>query len=440
MAGLAKLVFVLFVSVYLAQAKHEEYDGHSLYEIRVNDYEEVTKVNDIIDDMNLDRWSFAIPGQDGLVLVAEGMKPLFENALNDIGIEYKIETANIKEKLDLEDKLLAEAARRSNYTRSGAGIDLNVIHRWGVVDQYLTDLARRFPNIVRVVSGGRTFQGRDIKYLRISSNNFQTSSKPIIVIQSLLHAREWVTLPVALQAIHKLVIDVTDQDLIRDADWIIIPIANPDGYEFSHTNNRFWRKNRRTGFGICAGVDLNRNHAFNWGTASSNSACQDTFHGPSAFSEPETQMKRNIINQYRSRIALYIDVHSHGSMILFGFGNRQLPSNALLLNLVGVQMAQRIDAVKWPSHRNYRVGNIVAVIGYTASGGSSDYVQTMIGSRLSYTFELPAYRGQGGLNGFLVEPAFIRQAGVETWEGIKEGARYVIRNRLTLMNDEIANE
>lgn len=107
-------------------------------------------------------------------------------------------------KIDLEDELLAEAARRSNYTRSGAGIDLDVIHRWGVVsflnflqikcinisylnlfiqsdkiqkifqvDQYLTDLARRFPNLVRVVSGGRTFEGRDIKYLRISSNNFQ---------------------------------------------------------------------------------------------------------------------------------------------------------------------------------------------------------------------------------------------------------------------------
>ncbi|CAH2088363.1 unnamed protein product [Euphydryas editha] len=440
MAGLGKIVFVLFASVYLVQAKHEEYDGHSLYEIRVNDYDQVEQVNAIIDDMNLDRWSFAVPGQDGLVLVAEGMKPLFENALNDIGVEYKIETENIKEKLELEDKILAEAAKMSNFTRSGAGLDLDVIHRWGVVDQYLTDLARRFPNLVRVVSGGRTFEGRDIKYLRISSNNFQTNSKPIVVIQSLLHAREWVTLPVTLHAIHKLVIDVTDQDLIRDIDWIIIPIANPDGYEFTHTNSRFWRKNRRTGFGVCAGVDLNRNYAFNWGTASSNSACSDTFHGSSAFSEPETQLTRTIINQFRNRIALYIDAHSFGSMILFGFGNRQLPSNALILNLVGVQMAQRIDAVKWPAHRNYRVGNIVAVIGYTASGGSSDYVQTMIGQRLSYTFELPAYRGSTGLNGFLVEPGFIRQAGMETWEGIKVAARYVVQNRLTLMNDEVTNQ
>ena len=39
-----------------------------------------------------------------------------------------------------------------------------------------------------------------------------------------------------LYAIQKLVVDVTEQDLVRDIDWIILPIANPDGYEFSHTN------------------------------------------------------------------------------------------------------------------------------------------------------------------------------------------------------------
>lgn len=55
----------------------------------------------------------------------------------------------------------------------------------------------------------------------------------------MLHAREWVTLPAALYAIEKLVVDISDRDLVDKIDWIIIPIANPDGYEFSHTNVRF---------------------------------------------------------------------------------------------------------------------------------------------------------------------------------------------------------
>ncbi|VVC98823.1 unnamed protein product [Leptidea sinapis] len=298
----------------------------------------------------------------------------------------------------------------------------------------MQDLANRFPNRVRIASAGRSIEGREIRYLRISTNNFQTQSRPVVVLQSLLHAREWVTLPATLYAIEKLVIDVTDQDLVNNIDWIIIPIANPDGYEFTHTGSRTWRKNRRpTNNFFCMGVDLNRNFDHDWGTASSNNPCSDTFHGASAFSEPETQAVRRVLHEFRGRLQLFIDIHSFGSMILFAFGNRQLPPNALILNMVGVRMAQRIDAVKWPSNPNYRVGNIVDVINYFASGGASDYVQTF-GNILSFTYELPAYRNQNNLNGFLVEPAFIRQAGFETWEGIKAGARYVIERSRYLQN------
>lgn len=57
-------------------------------------------------------------------------------------------------------------------------------------------------------------------------------------MESLLHAREWVTLPATLYAIHKLVIDITDQDLLQDIDWIVLPIANPDGYVHTHDEVR----------------------------------------------------------------------------------------------------------------------------------------------------------------------------------------------------------
>lgn len=56
------------------------------------------------------------------------------------------------------------------------------------------------------------------------------------MLQSLLHAREWVTLPATLYAIHKLVVDVSEKDLLQNVDWIILPIANPDGYEHTHTS------------------------------------------------------------------------------------------------------------------------------------------------------------------------------------------------------------
>lgn len=175
---------------------------------------------------------------------------------------------------------------------------------------------------------------------------------------------------------------------------------------------------------ICMGVDLNRNWDAFWGTASSNNPCWDTFHGAHAFSEPETSSIRDLLAEHSPRVGLFIDLHSFGSMILYGFGNGQLPDNVLTINLNAVYQAQAIDRVKWPHKRNYIVGNVFQIL-YAASGGSSDFVQ-LSGVPFSYTYELPAWRDVSGImDGFLVEPEFIRQAGMETWEGIKTGARFV---------------
>jgi hypothetical protein len=123
-----------------------------------------------------------------------------------------------------------------------------------------------------------------------------------------------------------------------------------------------------------------------------------------------------------NRTEMFLDVHTHGSYLLYGYGNGQLPSNALYLNLGAVNMAQAIDRVKWPSSPNYRVGNSFHVL-YATSGSACDYGQ-LRHAPLSYTYELPSYKNMGGLNGFLVDPDFIDQAAFETWEGFKVGARF----------------
>lgn len=58
------------------------------------------------------------------------------------------------------------------------------------------------------------------------------------MMTSMLHAREWVTTPVALYAVHRLVEELRseDQDLLQNIDWIIMPLVNPDGYEYTHTD------------------------------------------------------------------------------------------------------------------------------------------------------------------------------------------------------------
>ncbi|GBP04988.1 Carboxypeptidase O [Eumeta japonica] len=286
------------------------------------------------------------------------------------------------------------------------------------------DMLRMFTELSFCKSGPfAQFSDWDLVFL------LEDTSKPIVFMESLIHAREWVTLPATLYAIEKLVIDVTERDLVRDIDWIVLPIANPDGYEHTHVSARFWRKNRATGYmiaNICMGVDLNRNFDFNWGTGSSSNVCSETFHGARANSEPDAQVISNIIRTHGQRIELFLDIHSFGSYILYGFGTGVLPPNGLTIHLAGVQMAQARDAVKWASNPNYVVGNSAHVL-YGTSGSAQDFAQNS-GCTLSYTYELPAWRNTGTINGFLVDPDFIEQAGFETWQGIKTGARFALNN------------
>ncbi|CAK1588928.1 unnamed protein product [Parnassius mnemosyne] len=423
-----KVALLFALSFCLALAKHEQYNGFVLYEVKVANEQQARRVNALGNELELDIWSYAGPTRPGLVLVPGPMRQVFQREITAAGAQYEIQVENIKEMLDMEDRLLAAAEQRSN--RSDSRLSFDAIHRYQAVDDYLVKLGKTYPT-VKVVSAGKSFEGRDMKYLKISTTNFQDSSKPVIMIQSLLHSREWISLPASLYAIKKLVVDITDRDLVDKIDWIILPIANPDGYEFTHTNTRFWRKNRSTGHmvgNVCLGVDLNRNFDIKWGSQSSSSACSETYHGKGPFSEPETAIIRNIVLEHVNRLELYFDIHSYGSMILYGYGNRELPSNALTLNVVGVRMAQAIDAVKWPANPKYRVGNSAMILNYMDSGTATDYVQA-VSVPLSFCYELPAYRNQNtGLNGFLVDPDFIEQAGYETWQGIKEGAKFVLEH------------
>ncbi|XP_035443464.2 carboxypeptidase B isoform X3 [Spodoptera frugiperda] len=416
----------LFLIIGLALAKHEVYDGYGLYKVSVKTTDQVELVNYLSKALDLDVWSHAIPGHDGQVLVPKDKKSLFQNELKAAGVEFQIESDNIKDILDLEDQLLSEAARKNNGSRLDS-LPFDQIYTYHQVDTFLEMLAAAYPETVTLVNAGKSFEGRDIKYIKVSSGDFETSTKPIVFMESLLHAREWITLPATLYAIHKLVIDVTEQDLIQDIDWIILPIANPDGYVHSHGESRLWRKNRNTNLGVgCMGVDLNRNFDINWSTASSSIPCLDNYHGRGPFSEPEASAIKSIFDQYIDRIGLFLDIHSFGSMILYAYGNGVLPPNGLMIHLLGVRMAESIDAVKMSWNPNYIVGNSALVL-YDDSGTASDYAQS-IGVPYSYAYELPGHRfGIGGF-GFFVDPAFIEQAGFETWEGIKTGARFIRDN------------
>ena len=118
----------------------------------------------------------------------------------------------------------------------------------------------------------------------------------------------------------------TDLKLAVDGlDIFIAPLINPDGREWvqSPTGYQWWRKNRSVNANGTRGTDLNRNYDFLWqwiiGQTSANPG-DDTYHGTSAFSEPETRNVRALLDRYPN-IACFVDVHSYSELILHPWGD-----------------------------------------------------------------------------------------------------------------------
>ncbi len=61
--------------------------------------------------------------------------------------------------------------------------------------------------------------------------------------------------------------DPTLTGMLDRAVYYIVPLSNPDGYVYTWTTDRLWRKNRRTNGGGSFGVDLNRNWGYQWGAS-----------------------------------------------------------------------------------------------------------------------------------------------------------------------------
>jgi extracellular matrix protein 14 len=135
----------------------------------------------------------------------------------------------------------------------------------------LEELLEDFPTLFsREELAVTTSEGRPINAYRVSKPNGVT--KPVILVESGLRPREWLSNMAVLYFIHEIVEhDYEFPDLLASVDFVFIPVSNPDGYAFSFTSgNRAWNKNRRVNSGsTCLGVDINRNFEYQF-LASSN--------------------------------------------------------------------------------------------------------------------------------------------------------------------------
>ncbi|MFD6875129.1 MULTISPECIES: M14 family zinc carboxypeptidase [unclassified Streptomyces] len=194
--------------------------------------------------------------------------------------------------------------------------------------------AQEHQALTKVVSIGKTVQGKDILALKVTKNakKGKDGDKPSVLYMSNQHAREWITPEMTRRLMHHT-LDNYGKDsrvtkLVDSTELWFLLSANPDGYDHTFTADsaRLWRKNMRDNNGDGRitggdGVDLNRNFSYKWGydnEGSSPNASSETYRGPQGGSEPETRA----LDAFQKRIGFEyaINYHSASELILYGVG------------------------------------------------------------------------------------------------------------------------
>ena len=200
-------------------------------------------------------------------------------------------------------------------------------HNYAEMVAAIEQAAAAYPDIMRVSTVGHSLEGRDILAVKISDEpDVDDPAEPAVLFMSLHHAREHLTVEMALEVIRLFTEgyghDPALTNLVNTREIWVLPNINPDGGEYDIATGvyQYWRKNRRDNSDGSFGVDLNRNYGYRWGgPGSSGTPSDDTYRGPAAFSEPETQVVRDFVLAHPD-ITAAITFHTYAELILYPYG------------------------------------------------------------------------------------------------------------------------
>jgi hypothetical protein len=216
--------------------------------------------------------------------------------------------------------------------------DRDVYRRLAAYSDEMKALAAAYPDLVKHFTlPHASVLGRPVEGLEVTENASARDGKPVFLMLGLHHAREWPSGEHTLEWAYELVNgyyagDASTRSLLARARVIVVPVVNPDGFNFSRedgeargngdgttgfnsTHAEHHRKNCRPSCAIGVGVDPNRNYGDRWGGEGGTDApTSETYRGTAPFSEPEVQNVRELISQ--RQVVTMITNHTFGNKIL----------------------------------------------------------------------------------------------------------------------------
>ena len=305
-----------------------------------------------------------------------------------------------------------------------------------------------FASHAQLITVGHSYEGREILGLRIgtrpTNNEFPHAPRKTILVIGGSHAREWISVSTANFIAYQLMTRYGKKSnithLVDAFDWVFIPIVNPDGYEYTWTTDRLWRKNRQpTSLPFCKGIDIDRSFGFHFDSGTDGNPCSESYAGRNPWDAVEAgQLREWARNQTESgtQFVTFLDLHSYSQQILYPYSytcEYYPPAWENLAELAfGLAKAMRLSH----GHSIYQTaraceGNVAVnsegascSIGRleTAGGSALDWFYSELQVKFSYQIKL---RDTGGY-GFLIPPDQIIPTGKEVFSAIEYLGKFLL--------------
>ncbi|XP_067107962.1 carboxypeptidase A6 isoform X2 [Osmerus mordax] len=325
-------------------------------------------------------------------------------------IHFKVFISNLQKEIEKQS-----GNRSSRKRRSESQYDYEVYHSLEEIQRWMFEMNRTHSHLVDMFSIGKSYEGRPLYVLQLGKR--ARPHKKSVWIDCGVHAREWIG-PAFCQwfvkeALQSYQYDWAMRRLMNQLNFYIMPVFNVDGYHFSWTTDRFWRKTRSKNAKYpCRGVDANRNWKVKWcEEGASSHPCDDTYCGPFPESEPEVKAVVKFLRKHKKRVKAYISIHAYAQMLLYPYSYKY----ATIPNFNCVESAAHsaVTALYSAYGVRYRYGPASTTL-YVSSGSSMDWAYRN-GIPYAFAFELR----DTGYFGFLLPESLINPTCTETMRAVK---------------------
>ncbi|XP_016965220.1 zinc carboxypeptidase A 1 isoform X1 [Drosophila biarmipes] len=372
--------------------------------------------------------------QDGIdILIEQRNVADAKKFMDKVGFSYNIMIDDIEAAIDetyvevpaVEHPL--DSVRNNSLPwmeRPGSLMTWRRYHDHADIQQFLQNLLETYSENVELIQIGVTRNKRPLEVIRVSNGNPDNWA---VFVDAGLQARDWLSPAALTYAISKLTHlwarpraqgqgqrQSRADKAMRRIDWYFLPLANPDGYQYSRHTDRLWTKNR--GYDTesgCYGVNLDRNFQYGWGgIGSTSNPCKNLYRGAESFSEPESRALRSFLSGMREYLGAYVSLSGYGQTITYPWGDADYVTE----NQRDLKQTARsaVLALRRLNHAEYSYGTSYNQK-LARPGNSADWVQDRIEPQLVFNMFLK----DQGRYGYLLPPHYIVESGEEVFEFLR---------------------